>query len=348
MGCVIKFPVDLTSAPYSIIAAGVQLPPQRITFPFSLITDGPGGTNQLTPGWLLHYSPYTIARSEVKFANRRTAKRHDFYTGWKILRAGIMDMMYDAREALVDAGLRHSQSAGEGTTDATTTTTNKKKASAIVYRTDRAVVGLGANQLTEQGRLIGIRAYTSALQRYVLRGLLDRLVELANDRKKGELLSPNEALRRLGLDGVDGGRPMASTTAAKVVAAPSKKVVNWPVLPWNEASHSDADASWEHKRMTLLKELPSILGGAGDINDDVLSALLRKCIELEDDHARRVYESKARDDARGADTVPGYRDVHVAAEKDPVVLMTKKEADDVRSDVRLVEEALGKVARSRL
>ncbi|KAL7528325.1 hypothetical protein ACHAXR_002381, partial [Thalassiosira sp. AJA248-18] len=60
LGSVIKFPVDLTSAPYSIIAAGVQLPPQRITLPFSLITDGPGGMNQLTPGWLLHYSPYTV------------------------------------------------------------------------------------------------------------------------------------------------------------------------------------------------------------------------------------------------------------------------------------------------
>ena len=38
LGCVIKFPVNLTCAPYSIVAAGVQLPPQRIMFPFSLIT----------------------------------------------------------------------------------------------------------------------------------------------------------------------------------------------------------------------------------------------------------------------------------------------------------------------
>jgi len=38
LGCVIKFPVNLTCAPYSIVAAGVQLLPQRIIFTFSLIT----------------------------------------------------------------------------------------------------------------------------------------------------------------------------------------------------------------------------------------------------------------------------------------------------------------------
>lgn len=338
----IKFPVDLTSAPYSIIAAGVQLPPQRITFPFSLITDGPGGMNQLTPGWLLQYSPYTIARSEVKFANRRTARRHDFYTGWKILRGGVMDMMSDARDALASAGEgQQRQSAGEGGSNAF------KK----VYKTDRAVVGLGANQLTEQGRLIGMRAYTSALQRYALRGLLDRLVGLAKEDPTGGPLSPTEGLRRVGLDEGQLRAAAASATAA-IVAQSARPSVNWPVLPWNEA-----DASWEHQRGMLLRELPSILLGGGDGSENgdnngsaaILSALLRKCVELEDDHAKRVYDSKSRDDVRGAATVPGYRDVHVSAESDPVVLMTRKDADDVRRDVRMVENALGGgMARSRL
>jgi hypothetical protein len=340
---VIKFPVDLTSAPYSIIAAGVQLPPQRITFPFSLITNGPGGVNQLTPGWLLHYSPYTIARSEVKFANRRTAKRHDFYTGWKILRAGVMDMMSNARDALARAGGggRQGQSPGEGGANAT------KR----VYKTDRAVVGLGANQLTEQGRLIGMRAYNFALQRYALCGLLDRLVRLAKEDRNGGPLSPTEGLRRVGLDE---GQLLAAASASAEIVAQSTPTVNWPVLPWNEASHANADASWEHQRGTLLRELPSILlGGSGNENGNsggaILSALLRKCVELEDDHAKRVYDSKSRDDVRGAVTVPGYRDVHVPAESDPVVLMTRKDADDVRRDVRMVDDALGGgVTRSRL
>lgn len=329
LGCVIKFPVDMTFAPYSIVAAGVQLPPQRIMFPFSLVTDGPGGMNQLTPGWLLHYSPYTIARSEVKFANRRMAKYHDFYTGWKILRASVMDMMSDARDKLVVAGQSTAQLAGNA---------SKQK---IVYRTDKAVIGLGANQLTEQGRLIGIKAYTSALQRYALRGLLDRMVAYVKEHKSSAMLSSNEALRHVGLEGVD-------ITSLATDIAISKPIVNWPVLPWNEKSHANIDALWSHQHTVLLNELPSIITIDKNTTSNILSVLLRKCIELEDDHAKRVYDSKSRDDVRGADTIPGYANVHVAAEKDPVVLMTKRDAEDVRRDVQLVEDALGFVIRSRL
>jgi hypothetical protein len=34
---------------------------------------------------------------------------------------------------------------------------------------------------------------------------------------------------------------------------------------------------------------------------------------LEDDHVWWVRDSKFRDDVRGAETVPGYADVHVSA-----------------------------------
>jgi hypothetical protein len=310
LGCVIKFPVDLTSAPYSIIAAGVQLPPQRIQLPFSLITDGPGGMNQLTPGWLLQYSPYTVAR--------RTAKRHDFYTGWKILRPGVMDLLVDARDALLFP---------------------KVESSPKVFKGEKAIVGLGANQLTEKGRQIGIRAYTDAIQRYALRGLLQRLIALCNSQKGLTLV---EALRHVGLDGV------VNTAQADGGMTPSKQaVVDWPILPWNEASHTDSEALWKHQHSTLMKELPSIIRNS--TGNDTLSQLLQKCIALENDHASRVYKSKSRDDVRGAATVPGYKDVHIAAEKDSVVLAAKEEADMVKKEVQLVEEALGGTSlRSRL
>jgi hypothetical protein len=327
LGCVIKFPVDMTCSPYTIVAAGVQLPPQRITMPFSLITDGPGGMNQLTPGWLLQYSPYTIARSEVKFANRRTAKRHDYYTGWKILRAGNMDLLVNARSSLVYAG-QQKQSAGE------------KKV--VVYKTDKSIPGLGANQLTEKGRQIGIKAYTDAIQRYALRGLLERLVSLVNKSQKSGL-TLNQVLAHVGLEGV------SEDSAAPSLGVPSKSVVNWPVLPWNEESHTSSEAVWKHQHSMLINELSSILSSTNKASS-ILSRILEKCVALEDDHAKRVYKSKSRDDTRGASTVPGYADVHIAAEKDSVVLAAKKEADDVRQDTKLIEAAIGGgvVARSRL
>jgi len=204
---------------------------------------------------------------------------------------------------------------------------------------EKAIVGLGANQLTEKGRQIGIRAYTDAIQRYALRGLLQRLVELCNSQKE---LTLAEALRHVGLDGV-----VNAYHSKEGALAPSKSVVDWPVLPWNEASHTDPEALWKHQHSILMKEIPSIIRNGN--GNDTLSQLLQKCIALENDHAVRVYKSKSRDDVRGAATVPGYKDVHIAAENDSVVLAAKEVADAVTKEVQLVEEALGGTSlRSRL
>ena len=285
--------------------------------------------NQITPGWLLQYSPYTVARSEVKFANRRSAKRHDFYTGWRIVRPGVVDMLVDARDRLV------AVADGDGRGD-------KKR----VYKTDRAVDGLGSNQLVEKGRTIGIRAYTDAVQRYALRGMLERITAATGGDDKGASSSLEEALVGLGLGNLlGGGAPGPSAT--RVGGSASSKV-DWPVLPWNEPAHADDGALWAHQRKTLLNELPSIVvvGGGGS----ALVRLLDRCAALEDDHAERVYKSKSRDDSRGAKTVPGYAAVHVAAGEDKVVLAARGEAEEVRGQVERIKSALvgGGAGRSRL
>ena len=68
---------------------------------------------------------------------------------------------------------------------------------------------------------------------------------------------------------------------------------------------------------------------------------MRIYIVLEDEHAKRVYKSKSHDDIQGANTVPGYKDVHIPTGKDSVVLVTKEEAEKGRNNTRLVDEALG-------
>ena len=251
-----------------------------------------------------------------------------------------MDMLVDARNSLVHAGKQQQpQVGGEGS--------SPKKA--VVYKTDKAIPGLGANQLTEKGRQIGIRAYTDAIQRYALRGLLERLLVTLAKNQSGGGLTINEILGHVGLDGVQGG-----SSSAEKEATPSQAVVNWPVLPWNEASHSNFEALWKHQHSILLNELPTILRSSNtnsNTSASILSTLLQKCIALEDDHSKRVYQSKSRDDSRGASTVPGYKDAHVAAEKDAVVLASKEEADRVKGKVQLIEKALcggGSAARSRL
>merc|ERR1712127_946436 len=82
LGCVVKFPVDLTSAPYTMIAAGTKLTPQRITMPFSLVVEvsdeNGSSVNDIVPGWVAEHSPYTLARNDKKYTNRCKATRHSF------------------------------------------------------------------------------------------------------------------------------------------------------------------------------------------------------------------------------------------------------------------------------
>lgn len=73
LGSSIKFPSNLLESPYSIVASGTILPPQRISFPFSLIgsLDRPiksrdgiilQGASTISPGWVIQSNPYMIDR----------------------------------------------------------------------------------------------------------------------------------------------------------------------------------------------------------------------------------------------------------------------------------------------
>ncbi|HAO99131.1 MAG TPA: hypothetical protein DCQ83_03705 [Fibrobacteres bacterium] len=81
LGCSIKFPSDLSAAPYSLIAAGVSMPPQRLVFPLSLITPPTGseastGLNEIHPGWVWGDNAYALIRNAYKYLDRNRAIRH--------------------------------------------------------------------------------------------------------------------------------------------------------------------------------------------------------------------------------------------------------------------------------
>jgi hypothetical protein len=94
LGCAIKFPADFSAAPYSLFATGVVTPPQKIAFPFSLITpstmpstnfplgEGPGVratsaiANEIIPGWMWSENAYALIRNAYKYADRNKAQNH--------------------------------------------------------------------------------------------------------------------------------------------------------------------------------------------------------------------------------------------------------------------------------
>lgn len=286
---VIKFPVDLSFSPYSIIAAGSTLPPQRICMPFSLIVENEK-VIEIIPGWVLQSSPYTLVRSEKKYATRRKAKRHLHYTGWKIFRPEIMAMCRWALKSLETNG-----------------------------------AGVGTCALNERAREGGIRAYKECLQRYALHGLLRWILHVT---ESGRLPLDVPALEK---DLSDIG------SSNLVMDLDPLASVAWPLFPWDVKGTNE----WDCQKFLLNELFPLNKNTSLWLEDSLL-----KLVALEKDMARRIHQSKHRDDTRGAKTIPGYALAHVPAEKDPVILEAQSYAEQIDSSVAEILTLSG--TRSRL
>lgn len=302
LGCVIKFPVDLSHAYYSVVAAGVQLPPQSVAMPFSLIMNGSsssGGKNEIVPGWLLQSSPYTVLRSENKFKKRRKAKRHDFYTGWKIIRPGVIDACWNARQSLLQLG------SGDG----------QNFTSTVVY-SKSDILALGENLMTARGRKVGIESYTNVIQRYALHGLFEEMNRILSEGHNME-----EKIRKV--------CTLWQPKHFEYSQTPTQK--SWPTMPWKEKYYNDSEKTIEHQLSTLAREMPSLIGsnGAHMTQVEILQTLLKIAMNLEIDFFRRVKKSKARDDKRGSEIIPDYNNSHVLAPQDPVIKMAEEDTKEM-------------------
>ncbi|MCX7803607.1 MAG: DUF4954 family protein [Planctomycetota bacterium] len=155
LGCQIKFPSDFSRAPYSVFATGIFTLPQKLTYPFSLISPPdaayPGlspALNELRPGWVFADNLYMVRRNETKYRKRNRARRSRFE--FEVLRPEIVDMVRDALARL--SALR-----------------------AKPFYTDEDEPGFGKNYVTAAGRADGIEAYRLALRLYSLSGLAREL-----------------------------------------------------------------------------------------------------------------------------------------------------------------------------
>ncbi|MBI3317555.1 MAG: DUF4954 family protein, partial [Candidatus Omnitrophica bacterium] len=165
LGVNIKFPSDLTRSPYSIIASGVSMLPQRVEFPFSLINTPaaayPGispAYTEIMPGWVLSDNIYMVKRNEGKYAKRNKAKRSKF--DFEVFRPEIVELMQDARKRL------------------------EVKTPKEVY-TSKEVEGLGKSYLSEGSRKRAVETYTFYIRYYALLGL-KRELEQKNSPSRWE------------------------------------------------------------------------------------------------------------------------------------------------------------------
>ena len=105
LGVNVKFPCDFSRAPYTVIACGVNLPPQKVTFPFSLIAPPkehfagvPPVFNQITPAWMLRENIYALKRNEAKFRAGTGRTRHQF--DFSVFRRETVECMRQATRRL--------------------------------------------------------------------------------------------------------------------------------------------------------------------------------------------------------------------------------------------------------
>ncbi|MBX9584262.1 MAG: hypothetical protein K2X87_28515, partial [Gemmataceae bacterium] len=151
LGVSVQFPCDLSRSPYTVIAFGADLPPQKVAFPFSLIAAGRGdyhGHNGISPGWMLSDNIYSLKRNEAKYKARDRAKRTRF--DFRVFRRDTVELMRDAARRLAAAGGRETY-------------------------TEKEVLGLGRNVLSEADRVKGLEAYRFYAAYYALGGLRDRV-----------------------------------------------------------------------------------------------------------------------------------------------------------------------------
>lgn len=308
LSCAIKFPVDLTMAPYSVVAAGTTLPPQRICMPFSLVVGSNDGSNNIMPGWVLFSSPYTIARSEKKYATRRKAKRHRDYTGWKIIRSETVHMCRWARNELKRAGEQRSES------------------SPLEFATDKIVKGIGSNILTEKARRTGIKAYTECIQRFALEGLLEWLTIKNKQGMLEKDILESEFSQDLEHEGMENVAALYDN-------------VDWPSFPWE----CGLSCTWNYQKMLLREEFQ-----LNEDVSEWIAELLENFVSLQKGYTDMIYQCKKRDDKRGAKTIPGYTASHTPAEVDEVVEDAHKKYEEMEKRALEVIAKLKQNHRSKL
>lgn len=172
LGCSVKFPADLSHAPYCIFATGVTTLPQKIVFPFSLVCapqsgpdEVPDAWNQIIPGWVLSDNLYALLRSEGKYSARKKARRTDL--DCRVLRADTVELMVASRELLSDV-------------------------SGDAIHTDADIPGLGKNFLTDSHRLEAIETYGRFIRYWALCRLLERVERDTSPVASAGLPSPDD------------------------------------------------------------------------------------------------------------------------------------------------------------
>ncbi|WP_028972701.1 DUF4954 family protein [Spirochaeta cellobiosiphila] len=153
----VKYPCNFVESPYSIIAFGVTMQPQRVSLPFSLFKhqeehphDVRADFNRIIPAWVLSDNIYGVMRNEGKYKKRDKSKR--LLWDHRIFRKEIVDKMWIGREKLLKLSGKD----------------------VYTYYDD---THLGKNYLLESDRIRAIETYEFYIEYYCLMGYTQAVLE---------------------------------------------------------------------------------------------------------------------------------------------------------------------------
>mmetsp|Transcript_17482 Transcript_17482/g.51777 ORF Transcript_17482/g.51777 Transcript_17482/m.51777 type:complete len:697 (+) Transcript_17482:56-2146(+) len=295
LGCCIKYPCNMSDAPYTIIASGVTTLPQRVAMPFSLINSVsemiPGispALNEILPGWILSNNAYTRVRNESKFENRQVAKAgsHAPHYSHKTVRGTHVRMMLRAIEKLevLKGRSQHKTAAG------------------IAIYTDTDLpggAGLGKNILTENSRVAAIQAYDTAIEYFALKTVWEASADPEN---------------RASLD-------------KRLISGASMDNGGAAVEPYESLSglSNEISAIAECDYAMSLIQSRQLAGCGSGLKD-----LTARLADMADAEATAIRRSKMKDYRRGDEIIPDYSKVQTPLEDDDVVQAISKFAALVR------------------
>ncbi|MFW5960174.1 MAG: DUF4954 family protein [Chitinivibrionales bacterium] len=98
-----RYPADLSHSPYAVFAPGIETHPQKVSYPFSLISkrtkdirEIPDYYNEICPGHILHEGLYSLLRREELFlGSKSSTERFE-----RIFSKRIVDLMMESRDRL--------------------------------------------------------------------------------------------------------------------------------------------------------------------------------------------------------------------------------------------------------
>jgi len=173
LGVSIKYPCNLIRSPYSIIATGVVMLPQKIEMPFSLINlpseTIPGlspAYNAIMPGWVLSDDMFMILRNSVKFRKRDKARRNRF--PYAIFRPDTIEMILKARSDLQQVSPIRE-----------------------IY-TLHEIPSIGKNYMKEESRLKAIKTYSFYIRYFALQSLYQKTLALIEQNQDPKSLWRND------------------------------------------------------------------------------------------------------------------------------------------------------------